>query len=147
MKKVFNYVFKDWKVSDYIISALAFLLTIALVVVSQVIKKPVEVREIFSAPQVIAGLLLVWGTIFCSKDTIHGYAIGLVTVSFFSYGLYVSECYGSFISTLLLLMYLIYKLVMKCLKKESTFVGFGSGLHTLMIMLPLKIQVTSGTCR
>ncbi len=124
MKKVFNYVFRDWKISDYVISALALLLTIALVIVSQVIKKPVEVREIFSAPQIIAGLLLVWGIIFCSKDTIHGYVIGLVTVSFFSYGLYVSECYGSFISAILVLAYLSYKLVMKCLKKESTFVGF-----------------------
>ena len=124
MKKVFKTIFKDWKISDYIISAITLLLMIAVVVVSQVVKKPKEVREIFSAVEVVSGLLFVWGMIFCSKDTIHGYAIGLCTTAFFSYGLYEGDCFGSFIVAMLICAYLIFKLVFKCLGKELDFGNF-----------------------
>lgn len=39
MKKGFKIIFKDWKIFDYIISSITFLLMIAVVVVSQVVKK------------------------------------------------------------------------------------------------------------
>ncbi len=124
MKKVFKAIYKDWKISYYIISAITFLLMIAVVVVSQVVKKPKEVREIFSAVEVVSGLLFVWGMIFCSKDTIHGYAIGLCTTAFFSYGLYEGDCFGSFVVAMLICAYLIFKLVFKCLGKELDFGNF-----------------------
>jgi len=125
MKKVFSYVFKGWKISDYIIAALALLAEIALVVVSQVIKKPVEVAELYSLPHIISGFLLIPCVIFCLKDTIHGYVLGMAALAFFAWGIYGSESYGSFMGLLMLEIYLIYRLVMKCLNKEATFAGFG----------------------
>lgn len=118
MKRVLGSIFKGWKISDYIISVVALLASIAILIVAKTVTKPAEIKEIFSAVQVVSALLLVWGVIFCSKDTIHGYVIGICTVGFFSYGLYVGDCFGSFIAAMLICTYLIFKLVMKCLNKE-----------------------------
>lgn len=124
MKKIFSYIFKDWRILDYVVCAISLLLAVAIFVVSKTVKKPVEVKEIFSAVQVVSALFLVWGIVFCSKGTTHGFVIGIFTIAFFSYGLFVAGCFGSFIVAMLMCAYLIFKLILALLKKDFDFGRF-----------------------
>ncbi len=125
MKKVLNYIFKDWKISDYIFGGLAVLAMLAVLLISKCVKSPAEIKDIFSVAEFVCAILFVWGMVFCSKQTIHGYILGIGSFAFLSYFLFNEFLYGSFIVAMILIAYLIYRLVMLCLKKEIDFGKFG----------------------
>ncbi len=127
MKKVFGYIFKDWKLSDCIICLISVILALTVGLLAKNVDEPIDVQKVLASIKtihIVGAVLFVVGVVFCLKETIHGYGICLCTTAFFSYGLFVAGCFGSFLVAMFICAYLIFKLVMKCLNRELDLAKF-----------------------
>lgn len=96
IKNVIGYIFKGWKISDWIILAISLIATTILLHISQ-----------FPINPAICGWLLLLGTIYASKNTILGYVIALGSLGYYSWYLLTYGFMGDFILTVGMQMPLI----------------------------------------
>ena len=108
MKKVLGYIFKDWKVFDYIVPVLYALFIILF-----------HHYFTYSLTPALYGICLVMGAIYLPKRTILGNVIALGSLGILAYFEFKSMLYGSFIATIVIGCVVIYSLINLLLKKES----------------------------
>lgn len=109
MKKVFNYVFKNWSTTDCIIAGISILFTIALTIITK-----------FSPFASVTGVCLVLSAIYLPKNTLLGYILTLASLGM--YGYFVNSHLGAgdmFVLFLVIVPLIIYSGVNLILKKNK----------------------------
>lgn len=96
VKNVIGYIFKGWKISDWIILAISLIGTTILLHISQ-----------FPIEPAICGWVLLLGTIYANKNTVLGYVIALGALGYYSWYLLTYGFMGDFILTVGMQMPLI----------------------------------------
>lgn len=108
MKKVWNSIFKNFSILDYILLVLAIAVP---VIVCNFFKTNVTVM--------LAGIGVAVATVFALKKTYHGYLLMVAAVSWLGYYLFKLSLYGSFASCVFIAIIALVKFVMLFVKKAG----------------------------
>lgn len=148
MKKVFGYIFKDWKWFDYAILGL-YVLYIVLF----------KIYAPFPILPAIFGLFVVLAAIYFPKNTLLGYFLTVGALGGLAYYEFKCLLYGSFAATLIVACLAIYSALQLIFKKENEkddfdkwdYMILGLGLaiaafpsYLLMVQVEANVAIAQG---